>query len=144
MRAYNYLLAHGIKPSQQRIALMAFLMENRIHPTADEVYTRLSPEMPTLSKTTVYNTLKLFVEKGAAQMLTIDERNVCFDVDTTAHAHFLCKECGTITDLHEPSPTWNKIPELLHDCRVDEVNLYLRGTCRRCMAKHKKSEILEM
>ena len=42
----------------QRIAIMEYLMEHRTHPSADEIYTALSPSMPTLSKTTVYNTLK--------------------------------------------------------------------------------------
>lgn len=32
-------------------------------------------------------------------MLTIDEKNACFDGDTSLHAHFLCKKCGKIFDL---------------------------------------------
>ncbi len=31
--------------------------------------------------------------------MTIDERNTCYDADTTPHAHFLCKRCGKIYDL---------------------------------------------
>ena len=72
MKPYDRLLEHNIKPSMQRIAIMEYLMDNPIHPSADDIYTALSPSMPTLSKTTVYNTLKLFSEQGAALMLTID------------------------------------------------------------------------
>ena len=79
MKPYERLLDHNIKPSMQRIAIMQYLMEHPIHPSADDIYTALSPSMPTLSKTTVYNTLKLFSEQGAAQMLTIDEKNTNFD-----------------------------------------------------------------
>ena len=67
------------------MAIMQYLLEYKSHPSVDEVYNALALSIPTLSKTTVYNTLKLFVEHGAAQMLTIDERNVCFDGDTTSH-----------------------------------------------------------
>jgi len=74
MKPYDRLLEHNIKPSMQRIAIMEYLMEHPIHPSADDIYTALSPSMPTLSKTTVYNTLKLFSEQGAALMLTIDEK----------------------------------------------------------------------
>ena len=88
------LQGHNIKPSVQRIAIMKYLMEHRTHPTVDEIYTALSPTIPTLSKTTVYNTLKILSEQGAAQTLTIDERNTCYDADTTPHSHFLCKRCG--------------------------------------------------
>ena len=76
----------------QRIAIMQYLMEHPIHPSADDIYTALSPSMPTLSKTTVYNTLKLFSEQGAAQMLTIDEKNTNFDADTSIHSHFFDDE----------------------------------------------------
>ena len=54
----------GIRPSIQRIAVYAFLYENRIHPDVETVYNKLNPIYPTLSKTTVYNTLKLFEEKN--------------------------------------------------------------------------------
>ena len=89
MKPYDRLLEHNIKPSMQRIAIMEYLMEHPIHPSADDIYTALSPSMPTLSKTTVYNTLKLFSEQGAALMLTIDEKNTNFDADTSVHSHFL-------------------------------------------------------
>ena len=94
MDVVKRLQNHNIKPSVQRIAIMTYLMEHRTHPTVDEIYTALAPSIPTLSKTTVYNTLKLLSEQGAAQTLTIDERNTCYDADTTPHAHFLCKHCG--------------------------------------------------
>src|SRR5574344_2847247 len=94
-----HLLQYNIKPSVQRMAIMQYLLEYKSHPSVDEVYNALAPSIPTLSKTTVYNTLKLFVEHGAAQMLTIDERNVCFDAELDLHAHFQCKHCGKIFDL---------------------------------------------
>mgnify|MGYP000633277006 CR=1 FL=1 len=81
MKPYERLLEHNIKPSMQRIAIMEYLMNHPIHPSADDIYTALSPSMPTLSKTTVYNTLKLFSEQGAALMLTIDEKNTNFDAE---------------------------------------------------------------
>ena len=99
MKPYERLLEHNIKPSMQRIAIMEYLMNHPIHPSADDIYTALSPSMPTLSKTTVYNTLRLFSEQGAALMLTIDEKNTNFDADTSVHSHFLCRRCGHIYDL---------------------------------------------
>ena len=51
MNAVERLQSHHIKPSVQRMAIMKYLMEHRTHPTVDEIYTSLAPEMPTLSKT---------------------------------------------------------------------------------------------
>lgn len=71
MKPYERLLDHNIKPSMQRIAIMQYLMEHPIHPSADDIYTALSPSMPTLSKTTVYNTLKLFSSKERLKCLQL-------------------------------------------------------------------------
>ena len=74
---YDRLTAHGIKPSVQRLEIMKYLMTHHTHPTVEDVYTALCKKIPTLSRTTVYNTLRMFAEHKAAQMLTIDERRVC-------------------------------------------------------------------
>ena len=58
MDVVKRLQNHNIKPSVQRIAIMNYLIEHRTHPTVDEIYTALSPSIPTLSKTTVLQYLE--------------------------------------------------------------------------------------
>lgn len=130
--AYDYLMDHGVKPSVQRIAVMEFLLMNRTHPTADEIHSALISKIPTLSKTTVYNTLKLFVEHGAATMLTIDEKNVKFDVETADHAHFLCKKCNKVYDLPLDMECLLRSTEIPVDFEVADISLYVRGICKAC------------
>lgn len=127
----NYLMEHGIKPSVQRIAIMDYLLTHRTHPTADDIYQALSPEMPTLSKTTVYNTLKLFAEQSAVLSLDIDDKNIHYDGDTSVHAHFRCKNCGVIIDL--PIDQVNMVdPKYLDGFLVTEINVYYKGICDKC------------
>jgi len=126
------LQEHNIKPSVQRIAIMKYLMEHRTHPTVDEIYTSLSPTIPTLSKTTVYNTLKILSEQGAAQTLTIDERNTCYDADTTPHAHFLCKRCGKIYDLSCDDAVKKVVDTDMDGHEVQEIHYYYKGICKQC------------
>lgn len=133
----SYLQAHGIKPSLQRMAVMTYLIEHRTHPTADEIYTALHPFIPTLSKTTVYNTLKLLTEKGAALQLTIDERNCCFDADTSPHAHFLCTHCGRVYDMKLNQAELIKCACVPDNFQTEDAQLYLRGCCPRCAALNK-------
>lgn len=137
MDAIKRLQEHSIKPSLQRIAIMNYLMEHRTHPTVDEIYTALAPGIPTLSKTTVYNTLKLLSEQGAAQTLTIDDRNTCYDADTSLHAHFLCKRCGRVYDLQ--SKALCKQPGLTdaegHD--IQETHYYYKGICKHCIEQER-------
>lgn len=131
MQAHRYLMQFAIRPSVQRTAVMEYLMNHKTHPTVDEIYMALSPGIPTLSKTTVYNTLNLFIDKGAVQMLTIDEKNARYDADTSRHAHFYCNSCGKVTDLMELKPTVYELPEM-KDYTVTSVQLSFYGTCKHC------------
>lgn len=135
MKTYDYLLSFNVKPSVQRLAIMDYLLTHRTHPSIEEIYLALCDDIPTLSKTTVYNTLKLFVEHGAAQMLTIDERNVCYDGDITLHAHFLCKHCNKIFDL--PAPVEDEQIGKMKDngFQVEEQHYYYKGICPSCKEK---------
>ena len=132
MNVYEYLLSYDIKPSVQRIAIMDYLLKHHTHPCIDEIYMALHDDIPTLSKTTVYNTLKLFVEHGAAKMLTIDERNACFDGDTSAHAHFQCRCCGRIFDM-PMQINENEMNEMAgKGFSVEEIHSYYKGVCPEC------------
>lgn len=136
--AYTYLTEHGIKPSPQRMAVMEYLIANPVHPTVEAIHAALVGRMPTLSKTTVYNTLKLFVESGAAQVLTINEKMTNFDADVEPHAHFLCAECGEIYDIAENEEMVKQATALPDNFQLDATSVYLRGICPKCLQKKNK------
>jgi len=133
MEAYNQLKRHNIKPSVQRVAIMEYLLMNRTHPSAEDVYRGLCTKMPTLSRTTVYNALKLLSEHGASIMLTIDENRVCFDGDTSPHTHFLCKRCGRIFDLPLRTQSAEETGMVDEGHQITEVHHYYRGICKNCL-----------
>ncbi len=118
----------GIAPSMPRIAVYKYLDEMRNHPTADEVYSALLPTYPTLSRTTVYNTMKVFQQHQAIQTILIENGEQRFDADTSVHGHFKCTGCGKVYDLFFAQ----ELPELPENFRADEVHLYYRGSCPDC------------
>ncbi|MGL5318956.1 MAG: Fur family transcriptional regulator [Bacteroidales bacterium] len=129
--AQERLLKFGIKPSVQRIAIMDYLLANKTHPTVDEIYTSLYPFIPTLSKTTVYNTLSLFVEQGAALCLGIELKNARFDGDISSHAHFLCTDCGQIFDIFDLNA--ESLTHALPDhFELQDIHVYYKGCCAKC------------
>ena len=69
--AYNKLIALGIRPSIQRVAIMKYLLSHHTHPTVEEVFVALKKQLPTVSRTTVYNTLRMLSEHGAARTLLL-------------------------------------------------------------------------
>lgn len=141
-QAQDYLNSKEIHFSQQRIAIMDYLMKHRTHPTVDEIYLALSPQMPTLSRTTVYNTLKLFAEQEAIQIVNIEEKNARFDAFTQPHAHFYCTQCGTIYDIPLPEEHDKERSLLLDnpelkDFTIKSTKIYYKGICPSCKTSEK-------
>jgi Fur family ferric uptake transcriptional regulator/Fur family peroxide stress response transcriptional regulator len=131
MEVKDRLQEFGVKPSLQRIAIMDYLMAHPIHPTVDMIFNALYPSIPTLSKTTVYNTLKLLSDQGAILSLTIDDKNVRYDADISKHAHFKCKCCGNVSDL----PVEGLDSILVRNAAesvITELQLYFMGYCKNC------------
>ena len=135
--AFETLSRYNIKPSPQRMAIMTYLLEHKTHPTIEEIYKSLSSDMPTLSKTTIYNTLKLFVENGAASMLTINEKTTCYDYDTSPHAHFICKKCNKVTDLFYGVENMIPSRQEIEGNRIVDMQVYYRGICKDCFKENK-------
>ncbi len=133
--AYDRLVDCGIRPSMQRLAIMDYLLTHHTHPTVEEVYQGICKEIRTLSRTTVYNTLRLFSEHNAALMITIDEHRVCYDGDVRPHVHFYCRNCGRVYDFYgEDAPTLASAKNI-DGHTIDEMQLYYKGICKECKSK---------
>lgn len=130
--AYERLVGCGIRPSMQRLAIMNYLLTHYTHPTVEEVYQGICNEIKTLSRTTVYNTLRLFSEHNAARMITIDEHRVCYDGDMRPHVHFYCRNCGKVYDLYDEDAPAMTRPRSIEGHVVDEMQLYYKGVCQQC------------
>lgn len=133
--AYNKLIENGLRPSVQRLAIMDYLLTHFTHPTVDEVYQGLCAKIPTLSRTTVYNTLRLLAEHNAAQMVTIDDHRVCYDGNTEPHVHFFCKQCGKVIDFFDEKAPMMKEARMIDGNMVNEMQLYYKGICAECLKK---------
>jgi len=119
----------GIEPSYQRIKLFEYLKNNTMHPTADEIYNDLKPLVPTLSKTTIYNTLKLFTKKGILNEILIEGNELRYDPHINPHAHFKCKKCNSLIDLNIEKES---LTNVLIDFEIEEMHLYFKGICLNC------------
>jgi Fe2+ or Zn2+ uptake regulation protein len=131
MDYFQELNAKGIQPSVQRAKILEYLRLNRVHPTADDIYAFLQSEIPTLSRMTVYNTVKLFLEHGLVQPLVIEEKEIRYDIDTSHHGHFKCDKCGKVFDFNARTEKSGEFPEL-DGFQIRERHLYFKGICKIC------------
>lgn len=134
VQAKEVLVQRGISPSRPRVAILSYLQEHYNHPTADEIFRDLRDSVPTLSLTTVYNTLKLFSDKGLCLSLTINEKQVCYDGHTHSHGHFLCTRCGKIIDIPQDYAPLCNSEGFMPGHRVTEVHYYYKGICCECLS----------
>lgn len=121
----------GIRPSFHRIKILKYLDQHRTHPTVDGIYAALRKEVPSLSKTTIYNTLELFSKEGIISNLTISGSENRYDFENKAHSHFLCKKCGKVFDVDKVNCPCENNKEIKGN-KVEEVHLYFKGVCKKC------------
>ena len=129
---------NGIQPSFQRMKIFEYLVRNRIHPTVEDIYSSLSARIPTLSKTTIYNTLKILVDKKIVGQVTVEENEVRYDYSENTHLHFKCKKCGGLYDIFHRCTLLNE--KEIDGHSVEEYHLYLKGLCRNCARNTRKEQ----
>lgn len=126
----EYLINNNIKPSYIRLKVLEYLIINKNHPTVDIIYNELIKEIPTLSKTTVYNTLNTFFEKGVCKIINIDDNTTRYDANTLDHGHFKCEKCKGIYDFSIDITNCNI--DGIEDFIISKRDIYFKGLCRTC------------
>jgi len=121
---------HGIKITTQRLEILTYLDGHHTHPDAETIYSALKKKYPSLSRTTVYNSLEILKKNNLIQSLTISGSELRYDINHGLHHHFLCKECGVIFDIAIECPNMNRIVAGGH--HVEEVHGYFKGVCHTC------------
>ena len=124
----------GISPSFTRTKIYHFLDEAKSHPTVDEIYKALIDELPTLSKTTVYNVLKLFCEHDLVKPVNMSSSEMRYELNHAPHSHFRCIDCDKIYDIPYIKPTYDH--KDLHGFVITEEEVNISGVCPTCQQKN--------
>ena len=126
----NYLLKNGIRPLRKRTLIYDYLITKKNHPTVETIYKDLLPKSPSLSKTTVYNVLNLFLEKNMVQTINIEGNELRYDADINSNGHFKCSDCGQIFDFKIRDDCYPKVP--LEGFVPHNIHYYVVGQCANC------------
>lgn len=123
--------------SKQREAILDYLKNTKEHPTAEKIYIDLKPFLPNLSLATVYRNLNRLCMSEMIVRLTTDGKMDHYDADVSDHQHFVCKECGKVSDMFFKLPQTILDENIDDDFSVDSYKLYIYGTCGACRKKGK-------
>lgn len=134
--AVERLKSSGIRITPQRHAVLEYLIEAKIHPTADDIYKALEGKFPNMSVATVYNNLRVFKDIGLVKELTYGDASSRFDYNTTKHYHVICESCGKIVDFHYPSlDEVEALAETVTGFEVSHHRMEIYGICPECKGK---------
>lgn len=119
--------------SKQRELILKVLRENVIHPTADQIYTLMRAEMPSVSLATVYRNLNLLAENGIIRRISGLDGSVHFDHNMEKHYHFICTKCNKVYDIpHDIAPELADKAAAATGLEVNSCEITFKGTCHNC------------
>lgn len=107
----EHLSARGIAPTPQRLQIAELLFRKPQHLSADQILASLNREATQVSKATVYNTLRLFSDKGLIREVIVDPARVFYDPTTHAHHHFYNTDTGELEDISPEQVKFSQLPE---------------------------------
>ena len=137
-RAKALLQGGRQRVTPQRVALLAALLGDHLHPTATELYAKLRVGQPSLSLATVYKNLATLARMRLVVQVNVPGDNERFEANLHPHANFLCTSCHELTDID--GPQFEEFEERVRATvkgGVDQVQILIRGTCARCRRRGK-------
>ena len=124
------LRAKKCSVTPQRRAILRALADDHAHPTAAQLFERLTAADPVTSRATVYNTLQLLRELGVVREVYVPGDESRFDPDPTPHHHFLCTGCGALSDV--PDADVQVARALPEGFEVRRAGVLFGGRCPSC------------
>ena len=132
----SYLEQNNLRKTPERFAILDAVYDIDEHFTLEELSEKLNNEerFP-VSRATLYNTLKLFLELRLVirhRFQGTTKYEACYD--NNSHCHQICTVCGKVTEFRS-----KKINDAIASVRhkrfhKDGFTLYVYGICSSCRA----------
>lgn len=126
------LRARGLRVTEPRIAVLAYLAATDRHPTAEDVETAVNADGQVLSRASVYNVLHSLTRAGLVTGMSVKDGATRYDAHVAPHHHLVCRTCGRVEDV--PWRDFGVAEQgVLPDGRpVRALALTLDGVCAAC------------
>jgi len=118
----------GLRMTRQRQEIYRILIQQRDHPTANEVFMRAKDHLPNISLATVYNCLEALVQHGIIRQVNFDRESSRYCPNLREHGHFHDAATGVIHDVDfRPGVDLADILQLPPGAVIDDIEITLRG-----------------
>jgi len=128
------LAERGLRATSQRGLVYRVLLQERDHPTAEQVFFRAKQAMPEISMATVYNCLDALVKCRLIKELHLERGASRYCPNMREHYHFTCSNCGDVHDIDLPQPSAEPPLKLPRGFQPTGYEISVRGLCPQCYA----------
>lgn len=124
----------GLRVTPQRLAIYRALVTSDAHPSAQTLFEQLQPELPSLSRATVYNTLQTLTARGLIQEIgKVGDGAARYDGNPAPHINLVCTRCQCVSDV-SGVPLDAITEQVIARSRFEAhgVRITYYGVCPRC------------
>lgn len=124
----------NFKITPQRLEVINFLENgNYEHFTAEDVYSSVKENEPTITLATVYNILKALKESGNINSFEVNGKT-WFETNVRFHGNLVCDSCGKIIDVKLDQDRFEDL-SAEGSYKITGASLVMRGLCPDCNSK---------
>lgn len=131
----EYLTKKNLKFTTQREQILEAFLSAPKHLSVDEMYDVMKKKEDNTGYSTIYRTMKLFVECGIAREIDFRDGKARFEhsYQKVHHDHLVCEQCGkTMEFLNETIEALQNKIAAGHDFHVRSHRLEIYGLCKNC------------
>lgn len=129
----RYLALNNQRKTTERYAILDAIYSHKGHFTLDELSDLLERENFPVSRATLYNTMRLFIEMRLVvrhRFIGQTKYEACYMGDS--HVHQVCTVCGRVTELDATDVARSIEVMRLQRFHKDGFTLYIYGVCSAC------------
>lgn len=120
--------------SKQREEIIGVIKKLYNHPTAEEIYTIVKTNDPSVSRSTVYRNLGLLVENNIIEKISMLVGPDRYDYKREPHNHAICIKCGQVFDF-QYNFELDKLKDLIKQqtgIEISSKSIAMEGICKNC------------
>ena len=127
------LRTKGIRITDIRRAVLAYLVASHEHPSAEKIYRDLLPQFPSMSLATVYNNIKVLIDEGVVSEIKVrNDTTTYFDFMGHDHLNVVCEKCGRIADVDIEVPDLREEAASQSGYQITKTQMTVYGICSDC------------
>ena len=127
---------HGLAATHQRQIVYEAVIASHGHYSPEQIYASVRKRIPSISLATVYNNLRLFVDRGLLREVSPHASTLLVDGNLKPHHHLVCSRCKSVQDIEADFIDFKRLsPHVPDGFDLARPVVEVFGLCRRCSAK---------